>query len=96
MSRFSGSMPAEKYFSEWGTTQREKRAQYWASLQRMRKEYLDDNRGVYDLTVRPTMHYWAEQKYGLKIGLDGEGNYTQYYEVTDAKKFMLFQLKFWA
>lgn len=95
MTRFSGTTVAEKSFREWDTTQREKRAQYWAALQSMRKEYLDDNRGVYDLTARPTMHYWAEDKYGFKMGLDGEGNYTQYYDVTDAKKFMLFQLKYW-
>jgi hypothetical protein len=40
------------------------------------------------------MHYWAELKYGFKMGLDGQGNYTQDHEVVDPKRYMLFQLKY--
>jgi hypothetical protein len=95
MSRFAGAMPAEQSFRKWNTEQRASRDQYWNALHAMRREYLEENKGVYDLTSRPTMHYWAEQKYGFKMGLDGQGNYTQDHEVTDPKKFMLFQLKYW-
>jgi hypothetical protein len=42
----------------------------------------------------PTMPYWVEQKYGLRMGLDGSGNYTQYYDIVDPKRFMLFQIKY--
>lgn len=73
---------------------KEQRDQYWQALYLMRQEYMQDNRGDYDLTSRPTMHYWAERKYGFKMGLDGQGNYTQDYQVVDPKRFMLFQIKY--
>lgn len=95
MSRFAGASQAEELFRIWDQERKAKRTQYWNSLQAMRKEYLEENKGVYDLTSRPTMHYWAELKYGFKMGLDGQGNYTQEYEVTDSKKFMIFQIKYW-
>lgn len=72
----------------------EHRKQYWGALHEVRKEYIEEHKGIYDLTVRPTMHYWIEQKYGLRMGLDGEGNYTQQYDVVDSKRFMLFQIKY--
>jgi hypothetical protein len=50
---------------------------------------------MFDLTVRPTVHYWAEQKYGFVMGIDGQGDYTGEYTVVDPKKFMLFQVKYW-
>jgi hypothetical protein len=86
---------ADELFRIWEQERKVKRTQYWNSLQAMRKEYLAENKGVYDLTSRPTMHYWAELKYGFKMGLDGQGNYTQEYTVTEPKKFMLFQIKYW-
>lgn len=42
----------------------------------------------------PTLPYWVEQKYGIKMGLDGQGNYTQEYTVVDPKRFMLFQIQY--
>jgi hypothetical protein len=42
----------------------------------------------------PTMPYWVEQQYGLRMGQDGSGNYTQHYDVVDPKRFMLFQIKY--
>ena len=36
----------------------------------------------------------AELKYGIKMGIDWQGNYTQDFEVTDPKKYMLFQIKY--
>lgn len=95
MSRFAGALQAEESFRKWEQERKEKRTQYWSALQSLRKEYLLENTGVYDLTSRPTMHYWAELKYGFKMGLDGQGNYTQDYEVVDPKRFMLFQIKYW-
>jgi hypothetical protein len=95
MTRFSGTTLAEKSFREWENDRREKRDQYWKSVFYMRSEYIAEYKGVYDLTTHPTIHYWAEQKYGFKMGIDGQGNYTQDYTVVDPKKFMLFQLKYW-
>ena len=73
---------------------RARRDQYWNALYLMRQEYLEENKGHYDLTARPTVHYQAELKYGIKMGLDGQGNYTKDYEVVNPKKFMFFQLKY--
>ena len=56
MSRFSGAMQAEESFRRWEDERKAKRTQYWNALQAMRKEYLEENKGVYDLTSRPTMH----------------------------------------
>lgn len=95
MSRFSGASQAEESFRSWEAERKTRRFQYWSALNSLRKDYLKENAGVYDLTSRPTMHYWAELKYGFKMGLDDQGNYTQDYEVTDPKKFMLFQIKYW-
>lgn len=87
--------PIEAKFHEWEAERKAKRMEYWNALYLMRQEYMEDNKGQIDPTVRPTMHYWAELKYGFKMGLDGQGNYTQDYDVVDPKKFMLFQLKYW-
>jgi hypothetical protein len=76
------------------TKKRDRRDQYWNALYQMRQEYLEENKGYYDLTARPTVHYWAEQKYGIKMGIDSLGNYTEDYEVVDPKRFMLFQIKY--
>jgi hypothetical protein len=61
----------------------------------MREEYVKEHEGIFDLTVRPTVHYWAEQKYGFIMGIDGQGDYTGEYTVVNPKKFMLFQIKYW-
>jgi hypothetical protein len=95
MSRVANSVLAEESFRKWEEERKEQRNRYWNALYLLRQEYLSDNTGNYDLTSRPTMHYWAELKYGFRMGLDGTGNYTHDYEVTDPKKFMLFQIKYW-
>ena len=77
----------------WRQEQKSKRYQYWSALSAARQEYYKDVDGNISMT-RPTMHYWMEQKYGIKMGLDGEGNYTQEYEVVEPKRFMLFQIKY--
>ena len=74
---------------------RENRTQYWSAIKGVRKEYLEANTGNYDMTARPTMHHWTEEKYGFKMETDGTGNYTENYTVTNPKKFMLFQIKYW-
>ena len=81
-------------FNKWDRDQKAKREQYWNAIREMRNDYLEENKGHYDLTARPTIHYYAELKYGFKMGLDGQGNYTKDYEVVDPKKFMIFQLKY--
>ena len=87
--------PMEENFAEWDAERKRRRWDYWSALRRMRNEYLEEQEGHLDLTARPTRHYWAEQKYGLKMGLDGQGGYTEHYEVVDVRKFLIFQLKFW-
>ena len=73
---------------------KDKRNQYWLAIRRMRQDYLNDYAGIYDLTIRPALHYYAELKWGIKMGLDGQGNYTQDFKVVDPKKYMLFQIKY--
>ena len=71
----------------------DQRKQYWGALHAVRAEYtseVGDNAGM----TGPTMPHWVEQKYGLKMGLDGSGNYTQTYEVVNAKRFLLFRIKY--
>lgn len=87
--------PMEQKYQDWERESREKRTRYWQSLYAMRQEYMQEFKGLFDLTVRPSLHYWAEEKYGFRMGLDGQGNYTQDYEVINPKKFMLFQIKYW-
>ena len=93
MTRYS-THPLEENFQEWDRVRRARQDQYWNALFLMRNDYLAENKGNYDLTARPTIHYYAELKYGIKMGLDGQGNYTKEYEVVDPKKFMLFQIKY--
>jgi hypothetical protein len=69
------------------------RNQYWGALHAVRSEYREeygDNAEMKD----PTMPQWVEQKYGLRMGTDGQGNYTQHYDVVDPKRFMFFQIKY--
>lgn len=94
MTRYSVN-PMEQKFQEWDREHRDKRTQYWQSLYEMRQEYIQAFKNVSDLTSRPTMQYWAEEKYGFKMGMDGQGNYTGEYAVVDPKKFMLYQIKYW-
>jgi hypothetical protein len=71
----------------------EQRRQYWGALHAVRKEYMlevGDNAGM----TGATLPHWVEQKYGLKMGLDGSGNYTQDYEVVNPKRFLFFQIKY--
>jgi hypothetical protein len=70
------------------------RNRYWASIHAMRQEYIEQYKGIYDLN-RPRIDYWANEKYGFQMEADGEGNYTANYVVTNPKKFMLFQIKYW-
>jgi hypothetical protein len=84
----------EEQFQKWESEKRAKRDQYWNALFLMRNDYMEENKGLLDPTVRPTLHYYAELKYGIKMGLDGQGNYTKDYDVVDPKKFMFFQLKY--
>ena len=73
---------------------KERRDKYFAVIRAMRVEYLEDNQGTYDHT-RPRLDYWANEKYGFQMESDGSGNYTANYTITDPKKFMLFQIKYW-
>lgn len=70
------------------------RNRYWGAIHAMRPEYIAEYKGDYGMT-RPSIHYWAEDKYGFRMETDGTGNYTANYTVTDPKKFMLFQIKYW-
>ena len=83
----------EAAIEAWEVEKKSRRWQYWNSLHAVRSEYrteVGDNAGM----TSPTMPFWVEQKYGLKMGLDGQGNYTQEYTVVNPKRFMLFQIKY--
>jgi hypothetical protein len=94
MSSRYNTHPVEQEFQKWDREQNDRRIQYWHAIYAMRADYIEENKGVYDLTTRPTLHYYAELKYGIRMGLDGQGNYTKDYTVVDPKKFMLFQIKY--
>jgi hypothetical protein len=71
----------------------EQRKQYWNALHAVRAEYREavgDNAEM----KSPTMPQWVEKKYGLRMGQDGSGNYTQHYDVVDPKRFLFFQIKY--
>jgi len=72
----------------------EERNRYWHAIHAMRPEYMEEFKGDFSMT-RPSVHYWAEQKYGFRMETDPSGNYTANYAVVDPKKFMLFQIKYW-
>lgn len=73
---------------------RAERDKYFAVIKAMRVEYLEEYKGTYDFT-RPRIDWWANEKYGFQMETDGAGDYTHRYTVTDPKKFMLFQIKYW-
>lgn len=86
--------PMEENFRKWDREDRARRNQYWNALFAMRDDYMRENAGIIDPTVPPVLHYYAEMKWGIKMGLDHQGNYTKEYTVVDPKKFMLFQIKY--
>ena len=94
MSRFSGAHPAEQNYTQWSQDQLALRQQYWLAVRRARQQYLTEFAGVYDLTVRPSLHHWMQEHYGISMGIDDQGNYTQEYTVVDPKRYMLFQLRY--
>lgn len=88
--------PIDQDFHDWDKERKDKRYQYWNACAKMRQEYLDDQKGVYDLTARPRLDYWANEKYGFQMQFDAiDGGITEHYTITDPKKFMMFQIKFW-
>lgn len=95
MTRFRTTLPAERSFNDWERKRKEQRIAYWATMHKIRQDYMEEFRGVTDLTVRPTFHYWVEEHYGLKMGIDSDGNYTEDYTIVDSKKFLILQLKYW-
>ena len=81
-------------YQAWDDEALDARNRYWRAIHAMRPEYNDQYKDDHSMT-RPTVNYWAEEKYGFKMETDGTGNYTANYTVTDPKKFMLFQIKYW-
>ena len=86
----------EQNYTQWAAKQQAKRNDYWNALRKVRNEYMSEYKGVHDLTARPSFHYFVEEKYGIKMGIDSHGDYTSEYSVADPKKFMLFQIKYWS
>lgn len=84
----------EQNYQDWDAERKRRRWDYWNALRLMRLEYLEEYKDDQGMT-RPTLHFWAEGKYGIKMGMDGEGGYTEDWDVTDPRKYMIFQLKFW-
>lgn len=80
---------------KWDLEDRAARDRYFSILRDIRvNEYLPEYKGMHDLTVRPAMHHYVEQKYGFAMATNGAGDYTADYTVTDPKKFLLFKVKF--
>jgi len=77
----------------WNYETKSKRWQYWNALHAVRSEYRLAVGNNINMVV-PTLPHWVEQKYGLRMGQDGSGNYTQDYEVVNPKRFILFQIKY--
>jgi hypothetical protein len=75
--------------------EKERRDKYFEIIRALRHEYMEVHKGILDITVRPRLDFWANEKYGFQMETDGQGNYTADYTVTDPKKFMLFQIKYW-
>ncbi len=73
---------------------RKERDAYFSAVRRLNSEYTEEYKDIVDLTARPTVHYWVEEKYGFAMATDGSGNYTADYTITDPKKFMMFQIKY--
>lgn len=71
------------------------RNKYFGIIREMRKEYMQEFHGEYDLTVRPRVDFWANEKYGFQMEVDGQGNYTEHYSITNPKKFLMFKIKYW-
>jgi hypothetical protein len=93
MTRFASGSQAEQSFASWERERKTHRYKYWQALKTLRQEYysdVGDNAGM----TRPSMHYWVEERYGFRMGLDGQGNYTDSYDVIDPKKYLLFQIKY--
>ena len=81
-------------YHQWDQEDRDNRNQYFSAIREMRKEYAEQYKGIFDLTVRPTIHYWAEEKYGFRMEISSSGDYTSNYTVINPKRFMLFQIKY--
>lgn len=94
MSRFGESILAADSFRQWDRERLERRNQYWQAINRARREYLDQYVGIYDLTVRPALHYWMQEHYGIRMGIDDQGNYTRDFEILDERRYLMFQLKY--
>jgi len=95
MSRYS-IHPLEQSFQDWEAKRKANRHAYWGACALARQEYLAENKGNFDLTSRPRLDFWMNEKYGFQMGFDEiDGGITENYTVTDPKKFMLFQIKFW-
>jgi len=84
----------EANFQQWDEERKRKRWEYWAAVRNMRTEYMEEYKGDFSMT-RPSLHHWAEEKYGFKMESDGSGNYTETYTISNPNKFILFQLKYW-
>lgn len=74
--------------------EKEWRDKYFEIIRNVRSEYIEEHKDIYDMT-RPRLDFWVNERYGFQMETDGQGNYTAVYTVTDPKKFMLFQMKYW-
>ena len=65
------------------------RNQYRSALRNSREEILASE----SVTIMPFQE-WIDQTYGVEMLKNDDGYYTMNYNVSDEKRFMLFQLKF--
>ncbi len=81
-------------YRAWDMQDKAERERYFDAIRRMRQEYMEEYKGDFSMS-RPSIHYWAEEKYGFAMAIDGTGNYTADYTIKNPKKFMLFKIKYW-
>lgn len=77
--------------SEVATTEltTEQRDQYRTALRASREEFLES-----PFVNKMSFPDWMEREYGVVMLKNSDGYYVMNYSVSDEKRFMLFQLKF--
>jgi len=69
---------------------RDRRMHYWSVLKNLKEEFL------LETNSKDPQQYilWLECKYGFKPRINNEGYFTDDYEITDEKKYMIYVLKY--
>lgn len=72
---------------------RKKRWNYWESLKKIRKEYMQDIADLDGQFDAYDFEEYVKENYGFKMNIL-DGNITDKFEIVDEKKYIFFILKF--